>query len=214
MRRIPSLAALGALTATLTLTGCGGGSAPTPASATGATGTAAATPASATGSSSAAAASSAGPAASGGKIAVNGTLDDPVLGDHVVAQAVVRDFPFPASMSGASSGELVLVQLSATAGTKYYAGFQTTSLELVTADGTENTVSDGDDLDKAMAAAGYTPFPGSGALDTGKSGSGWVAFDDYQKDSPKLTLRLKRPALSTSDGQNIPAANFDVPLVK
>jgi len=33
-----------------------------------------------------------------------------------------------------------------------------------------------------------------------------------QKNSPTLTLRMKRLAATTSGGQTIPAKNFDVPL--
>jgi hypothetical protein len=147
-------------------------------------------------------------------VTVDQSITDPVMGDHVVVQGLVRGFPFPASMSAVSDGELVLVKVTATAGTKYYAGWQTSGLAVVTPDGTENATSDTDELDAAMTKAGYQPFPGGGDIDTGKTGTGWVPFVLNQKDSPTLTLRMKRLGASTSDGKTITAQNFDVPLVK
>jgi hypothetical protein len=149
-------------------------------------------------------------AASGPKIPVNQTITDPTLGNHVAAQGVVRDFPIPASMSSLDGGEIVLVQISATAD----ANWQAADLDLVTADGTENTTIETGDLDNAMQAAGYEPFPATGDIQAGKPVTGWVAFLDNQKDSPTLTLRMKRPASIGANGQSIPEQDFDIPLVK
>lgn len=117
-------------------------------------------------------------------------------------------------MPAAADGEVVLVKVTATAGTAYYAGWQTTSLDVIGTDGTVNPSSDTDDLDSAMTKAGYTPFPDDGDIDSGKTATGWVPFVVDQKNSTKLTLRMERGAASTSDGKDIKAENFDVPLVK
>lgn len=59
--------------------------------------------------------------------------------DHVVVRQLVRDFPVPAGMSAVSDREIVLVRVTATAGHKYYAGWHTTSLSIVTPDGGVNS---------------------------------------------------------------------------
>jgi hypothetical protein len=135
------------------------------------------------------------------------------MGDHVVVHRVVRDFPVPASMSAVSDREIVLVDVTATAGSKYYAGWQTTGLSIVVS-GQENQESDTDDLDAAMTKAGYPPMPNNGDVDTGKTASGWIPFVVDPKNAPRLTLRMKRTAATTSDGKTISAKNFDVPLVQ
>jgi hypothetical protein len=217
MRRIHLAAVIGGVAATLVLAGCGGGTSPqavpqNPPSSSAQSDVEAPSSAADDSSSQASASSSAG--SSSKMITVSQSVTDPVMGDHVVVQGLVRDFPFPASMSAVSDGELVLVKVTATAGTKYYAGWQTSGLDVVTPDGTENPPSDTDELDAAMAKAGYTPFPEDGDIDTGKTGTGWVPFVLGTKDSPTLTLRMKRLAATSSDGGTISAQNFDVPLAK
>jgi hypothetical protein len=170
------------------------------------------TAAPASASASASAAGSGTGAGAGKPVAVHQTIDDPVMGDHVVVTSMVRDFPVPASMSAVSDREIVLVEVTATAGSKYYAGWQTTQLAIVV-NGEENQESDTDDLDAAMTRAGYPPVP-DGNVDTGKTGTGWVPFVVDPKDAPQLTLRMKRTAATTDSGQDIPAQNFDVPLPK
>jgi len=134
------------------------------------------------------------------------------MGDHVVAESLVRNFPTPASMSAVSDREIVLVKMNVKAGSKYYAGWQSGSLQIVTPDGDTKSSSTTPGLTDAMTAAGYPPFPNGGNVDTGKTGSGWAGFVVQQKNSPTLTLRMKRLAATTSGGQTIPAKNFDVPL--
>lgn len=145
-------------------------------------------------------------------VPVTATFDDPVMGDHVVAKSMVRDFPVPASMSAVSGREIVLVEVTATAGSAYYAGWQTTQLAIVV-NGEENQESDTDDLDAAMTRAGYPPIP-DGNVDTGKTATGWVPFVVDPRDAPQLTLRMKRVAATTDDGKDIPAQNFDVALTR
>ncbi len=206
MRRLRIVTISGGLLAVLAIAGCQSGSADQSHGAA----SSAAVP-SASASSGAPAGGQAG-TTTGRKIAIHVTLDDPVMGDHVQAGQLVRDFPVPASMSAVSDREIVLVDVTATAGSTYYAGWQSTQLAVVV-DGQENQESETDDLDAAMTKAGYAPLGNNGSVDTGKTGSGWIPFVVDPKDAPKLTLRMKRVAASTSDGKSIPAKNFDAPMI-
>lgn len=146
-------------------------------------------------------------------VAVHRVIHDPVMGDRVVVQRFVRDFPVPAAMSAVPDREIVLVRVTVTAGSKYYAGWDTSSLSIVTPGGGVNDESETDDLDAAMIKAGYRPFPDTGDVDTGKTAGGWVPFVVDPKDSPRLTLQMKREAATTSDGKTLPAKTFAVRLV-
>lgn len=202
VRRMTVIAAGGLAATALALTGCSAGGSGHPAASSAAPTSAAASP-SATGAS----------GHGGTATAVTVTLSDPVMGDRVVVHRLVRDFAVPASMAAVSDREIVLLDVTATAGSAYYAGFQTTQLAVVV-DGEENQVSDTDDLDAAMTKAGYAPMPGGGDVDTGRSASGWVPFVVDPKDAPKLVLRMKRSAATTSDGKTITAHDFDAPLTR
>lgn len=199
--------AVGALAVSLVFTGCSSDSSssgpPTTAPAT----TSAAAPSTSSSSAASTAPAKSAAAAPGKPIPVNQTIDDPELGDHVVVESVVHDFPTPPSMSAVSNREIVLVKVNVTAGDKYYAGWQSSSLEIVTPEGDTNSSSTATGLTGAMTAAGYTPFPNDGDLATGKSGTGWVGFVVQKKDSPTLTLRMQRLDATTSDGKSIPAKN-------
>ncbi|WP_164860556.1 hypothetical protein [Rhodococcus sp. X156] len=217
--RFATLVATGCVAA-LTLTACGGDSSESEAAPAATTTTSAAPSSSAATSSAsasptsttAAASSSAAPAAGGaaGKsVPVNKTIDDPEMGDKVVIEEYVRGFPVPASLPAIKDREIILVKVSATAGDKYYAGWQTGSLRLLTANGQENAAGSSTAVVEAMTAAGY---PLMKDVKTGKAGAGWLPFVVVQKDSPSLTLQVKRSAATTSGGGTIAAQTWDVPL--
>lgn len=65
-----------------------------------------------------------------------------------------------------------------------------------------------------MTKAGYRPFPDTGGVDTGKTATGWIPFVVDPKDSPRLTLRMKREAAATSSGKTLPAKTFSVRLAR
>ncbi|BCJ34348.1 hypothetical protein Athai_18510 [Actinocatenispora thailandica] len=207
MRRTTASAVASLAVVALAATGCQG------AGTDGASGVARSAAPTSAAPSSATPAPSTGGTGAGKPVAVHETITDPVMGDKVLVRQVVRDFPVPASMSAVADREIVLVQVRATAGSKYYAGWQATSLSVV-ANGEENPETSTDALIAAMKRAGYPPMADDGDLDTGKSGGGWLAFVVDPEDVPRLTLRMKRPAATTSDGGSISAHDFDVPLAR
>ncbi|MES1170335.1 MAG: hypothetical protein ABUL47_06590, partial [Leifsonia sp.] len=78
------------------------------------------------------------------------------MGDSIAVTRIVRNFPKPSSI--VASGEVILVQVTVTAGSKYYAGWNESAAVLVNGAGDEFNDLDLDSLAGPMTAAGYTPF--------------------------------------------------------
>lgn len=147
----------------------------------------------------------------GKKVAVNKSFEDTLMGDKGTVVEYVSGYqPSAASKSKFSALEdedVVLVHVKVTAGSKYYTTLGATSFRLT---GTENGIDQASTtiLDDEIKAAGYPPLEDA---ETGKSSDGWLVFTP-DKGLEKLVLRYKRLAATTSDGQSIPAKNFDIPL--
>ncbi|MFH8339850.1 hypothetical protein [Streptomyces sp. AM6-12] len=207
--RVPAVAAIAACG--LLLTGCnddsgsGAGSAPSPAPSASAAGGSAPSA-----SPSQPAAGSKG-AATGTAVPVNKTIDDDVMGEKATVIKYVKDFQpsaaAKAKYAALADEKVVLVDVKVTASSKYYDSFGATSFYLT---GMPNGIDQASTtiLDDEIKAAGYPPLKDA---ETGKTSTGWVAFTPT-KDADKLVLRYKRLAAKASDGTDITAKNFDVPL--
>lgn len=222
-------AALPVAALSLLVAGCSSGSskpaaAPVPAATTAApsSGPAPATSAAPTAASAAPTSASAGPTpASAGptgtapkKVPLNATISDPVLGDTITVTGLVRSFPIPTRLPALQGArELVLVDLTLHAGSKYTGGLSPDAFMIVTADGGADN-GDTTVVEPEMTKAGYKPLADQG-VHSGQSGSGWVAFEVSPLNSPTLTLRYKRDAATViGSGATIPAKTFNVPLTK
>ena len=192
----PSRLAPALLVPALLLTACGGSS--------DASDTAAPT----TESSSSAPATSASPSGDSEPIPVGQTITDPVMGHEITVLNVVRNFPI-APDSPMADKELVLVEVAATAGTEFYAGLPTSSFAL-TEPGEDIPSSSTTAVADDMTAAGYTPYAD---VDSGESGTGWLAFFVYQPGATGLQLQYERQAAGViGSGEQIQAEVFSVPL--
>jgi hypothetical protein len=141
-------------------------------------------------------------------VTVNKTINDPVLGEKTVVIKYMPYKPTAASLSKYSAlqdEDVILVDVTATASSKYYDTMGADSFYLV-ADGTEDASTT--ILDSEIKAAGYPPLPDA---DTGKTTTGWVVFTP-DKGAKKLVFRYKRLAAQTSNGKTITAKDFDIPL--
>ena len=136
------------------------------------------------------------------------TIKDDALGHTINATRIVRNFPFPASMSGAEEGgdaELVLVHVEAKAGKDFVAltdGDFRLSTEKGDPEGAVSTTM----AETEMTDAGYKPFA---QVDQGKSGRGWIAFILEGATDGPLFLSYKR--LEFDNGE-IPEKVVTVPL--
>jgi hypothetical protein len=166
-------------------------------------------------SSPAASASAAG-AASGvpAKIAVNQTIQDDAFGHTIKILSVVRNFPVPDRLPALKGRtELVLVELSLSAGSKIYGGLMPSEFQLVTENGGDlNPYTP--TVNKEIDDAGYKPQLSNNGAGTGKTVTGWAVFKVEPVGNKTLTFRYKRGAATTNTGTVIPAETFDVPLVK
>ncbi len=152
------------------------------------------------------------PAASGAKIAVGTTVTDDILDNKAVVVSVIRNFPIPAAASAikARGDELVLVEVKVTAGSKYYAGMGDSDFTWgVQGKQYSGEAAGSDAVHAAMTAAGHTPLA---AVDTGKSGTGWIAGFLKPAGSDKAYVALRRVAAKGSDGTDIPKKEFPVTL--
>lgn len=134
-------------------------------------------------------------------------VKDDVLGNTIAFTAMVRNFPVPEKFESLKQdGELVLVEIDATAGKKFSGGVQG-GWKLTTADGSLGNATS--IADKEMAAAGYPPFD---APSRGESAKGWVAFQVNDKaDSYRLVYKRSAATVIGSD-QVIPAKTWEFPL--
>ncbi|MEO6532550.1 MAG: hypothetical protein ABIO06_03135, partial [Pseudolysinimonas sp.] len=122
-------------------------------------------------------------------------------------------FPKPASIS--LDGEVILVQITATAGSKYYAGWSDSAALLFNGAGTLYNPFDLDSLEAPMTAAGYPPFwvaNKNAEVDTATTGvSSWVVFIVGDPKGP-LYFATRHGAATTSGGGSIPAGTFKVKI--
>ncbi|MER8117942.1 hypothetical protein [Streptomyces sp. NPDC094031] len=152
-----------------------------------------------------------GGAAGGTAVPVNKKIDDDVMGEKATVVKYIKDFQpsaaAKAKFSALADEKVVLVDVTVTASSKYYDSFGATSFYLT---GMPNGIDQASTtiLDDEIKAAGYPPLKDA---ETGKTSTGWVVFTPT-KDAGKLVLRYKRLAAKASDGTNITAKNFDVPL--
>lgn len=144
-------------------------------------------------------------------VTVNKSFTDDVMGEKATVLKYVSGYqPSAASKSKYSAladEKVVLVNVKVTASSKYYDTFGADSFYLT---GMSNGIDQASTtiLDDEIKAAGYPPLPDA---ETGKTTTGWVVFTPT-KDTTKLVLRYKRLAAKASNGTNITAKNFDIPL--
>ncbi|MFJ2959418.1 hypothetical protein [Streptomyces sp. NPDC087270] len=144
-------------------------------------------------------------------VTVNKSFTDDVMGEKATVLKYVSGYqPSAASRSKYSAladEKVVLVNVKVTASSKYYDTFGADSFYLT---GMSNGIDQASTtiLDDEIKAAGYPPLPDA---ETGKTTTGWVVFTPT-KDTTKLVLRYKRLAAKASNGTNITAKNFDIPL--
>jgi hypothetical protein len=113
------------------------------------------------------------------------SVREPTLRDTITASAIVRNFP----VEGVSKNdEIVLVQVSVTTGSSYWAGWDTTRLLLIDGAGKEFPPKTLDNITAAMTKWGFTPFSvannGTSIPHSSTSAPGWVAFDVYHVAPP------------------------------
>jgi hypothetical protein len=145
-------------------------------------------------------------------VTVNKAIDDTVMGNKATVIKYVSGYQPSAGAKekyATLAGEqVVLVDVKVTGSSKYYDSVGADSFYLTgTPDGIDQASTT--ILDDDIRAAGYPPLEDA---ETGKTTTGWVVFTPDKQDAGKLVLRFKRIATKTSDGQAIPAKNFDVPL--
>ncbi|NUS12996.1 MAG: DUF4352 domain-containing protein [Streptomyces sp.] len=149
--------------------------------------------------------------AKGTAVSVNKSFTDDVMGDKGTVIKYVTGFqPSAASKSKFSAladEQVVLVNVTVTASSKYYDNLGATSFSLT---GQSNGIDQASTtiLDDDIKAAGYPPLEDA---ETGKTTTGWIVFTP-KKDEKTLILRYKRLAANASDGTKITAKNFDIPL--
>lgn len=138
------------------------------------------------------------------------TVKDSALGNTIVFEQVVRDFPIPAEYSAMSDNELVLVKVKVTAGSKFYMTLGQSDFEFgVEGSDYPGQQNSADGITKAMKAAGYTPLAD---VEEGKSGEGWVPGYVRPIDSGKAYIAYHRLSYSTSTGGKIPEKTWKVTL--
>ncbi|RYJ05336.1 MAG: hypothetical protein EON52_12100 [Actinomycetales bacterium] len=147
--------------------------------------------------------------ASSGEVAVTADkITDDKLGHTIQAEAIVRSFPFPESMSAVEERgdtELVLVKVKATAAEKYYASVTGGDFRVGPKDAELPATQTTSTVETEMKAAGYEPLED---VKPGTSGEGWVAFAVRDASDP-LFFTYKRLAYN---GGDIPEKEFVVEL--
>jgi hypothetical protein len=117
---------------------------------------------------------------------VNLSVREPSLRDTISVTGIVRNFPLNDGVK--NKDEIILVQVSVSTGSSYWAGWDITRLLLIDGAGQEFPPKTLDTITAAMAAAGYTTFAaanGSTSIPASHtSAPGWVAFDVYNVTQP------------------------------
>lgn len=141
------------------------------------------------------------------KVELKEAFTDDELGHSIKVTGLVRDFPVPDDFESLrESGELVLIEVDVTAGSKYSGGFYG-GFEITSPDGTVN--SETGIADDEMDAAGFTPFED---VSRAESGTGWFAFQVNTK-TDNYTLMYERPAATVIGSDKvIPAKTWEFPL--
>lgn len=151
--------------------------------------------------------------ASSGMTPLSVTVTDPDMGDSIAVTGIVRNFPKPASI--VAPGEVILVQVTVMAGSKFYAGWNESGGVLVNGAGTEFNSADLDSVAGPMTAAGYTPFSVAnkyGNVDTGKTGApAWLTFIVDDAKGP-LYFGTHHGDATVSGGGSIKAATYKVQI--
>ncbi|HEX2705116.1 MAG TPA: hypothetical protein VHM65_05100 [Candidatus Lustribacter sp.] len=140
----------------------------------------------------------------------NKTISVAEFGHTITVLAIQRNWPWPAGYEASSAAlELVAVQMTWVAGTKYTAAISPDQFVLVTG----ATLSRPDTtINALLKARKYALLPAK--VLTGKKATGWLVFKVDPKGAKALVLRYDRPkALVTSTNQTIPAKSFSVKLV-
>jgi hypothetical protein len=137
------------------------------------------------------------------------TIKDDTFGHTIDAVGVVRNFPFPETMSAVEERgdtELVLVNVKAKAGKKYFVSLSDGDFRLSTKKDDPKAAVSTTMVETEMGDAGYPPFQ---EVDQGKSGGGWIAFTLEDTTDAPLFLSYKR--LEFNNGK-IPEKVITVPL--
>ena len=116
------------------------------------------------------------------------SVREPSLRDTISVTGIVRNFPLNDGVK--NKDEIILVQVTVTTGSSYWAGWDTTRLLLIDGAGQEFAPKTLDTISAAMTAAGFTPFSvannGTSISHSSTSAPGWVAFDVYNVTQPLL----------------------------
>jgi hypothetical protein len=119
---------------------------------------------------------------------VNLSVREPSLRDTISVTGIVRNFPLNDGVK--NKDEIILVLVTVTTGSSYWAGWDTTRLLLIDGAGQEFPPKTLDTITAAMTAAGFTPFAvannGTSIPASHTSAPGWVAFDVYNVTQPLL----------------------------
>jgi predicted small lipoprotein YifL len=136
-------------------------------------------------------------------------IKDDRFGHTIEVIKVVRNFPFPETMSAVEERgdtELVLVNIKAKAGKKYFVSLADGDFRLSTKKDDPRAAVPTSQAETEMRDAGYPPFQEVGQ---GKRGSGWLAFLVEGTTKAPLFLSYKRLAFNNGD---IPEKVITVPL--
>ena len=137
------------------------------------------------------------------------TIKDDRFGHSIEAVKVIRNFPFPSTMGGVEERgdtELVLVNVRAKAGKKYFVSLADGDFRLSTKKDDPQAAVPTSMVETEMRDAGYPPFREVGR---GKSASGWLAFTLEDTTDAPLYLSYKRLAFNEGD---IPEKTITIPL--
>lgn len=139
--------------------------------------------------------------------AVKAVITDPVLGHKVTATKLVRNVPWPAGNPvGEASFEIVAVEITWKAGSRYSADLRPWMLTLTT-----------DKTPYAVTTTEFGTLPGTGkplvAVARDQERSGWVYFKVDRGSGSKVTLSLQRPEYKISTtGKTLPRRTFSATL--
>ena len=116
------------------------------------------------------------------------SVREPSLRDTISVTGIVRNFQLDDGVT--NKDEIILLQVTVTTGSSYWAGWDTTRLLLIDGAGQEFAPKTLDNITAAMTKWGFTPFSvannSTSIPHSTTSAPGWVAFDVYNVTQPLL----------------------------
>ena len=127
-----------------------------------------------------------------GFVAIDKVIKDDSLGHEISVVRLARSLPWPVGSSGQSAAfELVAVEMTWKAGTKYTAPLREIDFSLVT--GSQYPNRPDPVLDVQLAAAGWALLPAE--VPATQSATGWVVFKVDPKGATSIRLDYTRPEM-------------------